>query len=299
VRVVVTGSTGLIGSALTADLRADGHEVVRLVRRTPTGPDERFWDPARAGLDPAALAGADAVVHLAGAGIGDRRWTEARRRQLVSSRVDSTVLLARALADMAVKPGAFVCGSAIGIYGNRGDEVLTEQSTLGADFLAELCWRWEGATAPAADAGIRTVSVRSGIVLSARGGALGRQLPLFRLGLGGRLGSGEQWTSWVSITDEVRAIRFAVEEQSVAGPMNVVAPEPVTNRDLSAALGRAVHRPAVLAVPPFALRLALGRDLVDVALLASQRVRPAVLEGAGFSFRHPEIASALSAVLGS
>jgi uncharacterized protein (TIGR01777 family) len=299
VRVVVTGSTGLIGSALTADLRADGHDVVRLVRRSPTGPDERFWDPGQSLLDPAGLAGAEAVVHLAGAGIGDRRWTKARRRVLVSSRVDSTALLARTLADMAAKPSVFVCASAIGIYGSRGDEVLTEKSALGSDFLADLCRQWEGATAPAAEAGIRTVSVRSGIVLSARGGALGRQLPLFRVGLGGRLGSGEQWTSWVSITDEVRAVRFALDDAAVSGPMNVAAPAPVTNREFTAALGRAVHRPARLVVPPFALRLVFGRDLVDVALLASQRVQPAVLQGAGFAFRHADVASALGAVLGS
>jgi uncharacterized protein (TIGR01777 family) len=299
VRVAVTGSTGLVGSALTASLAADGHEVVRIVRRPPAGPSECFWDPANGVIEDEALGGVEGVVHLAGAGIGDRRWTPARRRELVSSRVDSTRLVARTLADMQVEPSVFVSASAIGIYGNRGDEVLTETSDLGDDFLADLCRQWEQATGPAAEAGVRTVHPRSGIVLSSKGGALGRQLPLFRLGLGGRLGSGRQWTSWVSIEDEVRALRFALEHQGVTGPMNVVAPAPVTNRDFTAALGRALRRPAAMAVPPFALRLALGRELVDVALLASQRVRPATLETAGFRFAHPDIDSALAAVLGT
>lgn len=296
-RVAVTGSTGLIGSALVDALRADTHEVLRLVRRPPAAEDERAWDPAKGALDPALLSGTDAVVHLAGAGIGDRRWTSARRRELVSSRVDSTALLARSMASMATPPSVLLSASAIGVYGDRGDEVLTEQSALGAGFLAELCRLWERAADPAARAGIRTVQARSGIVLSAHGGALGRQLPLFRLGLGGRLGSGEQWTSWVSLDDEVRALCFALEHDSVSGPVNVAAPAPVRNRDLTRALGRALHRPAVLAVPALALRLAFGRALADEALLASQRLRPAVLEKAGFTFGHGDIDTALGALL--
>jgi uncharacterized protein len=299
VRVAVTGSTGLIGSELLGALRSAGHDTVRLVRRPPAAEDERHWDPARGILDPSCLAGVDAVVHLAGAGIGERRWTAARRRVLVSSRVDSTALLARAIANMEAPPSVLVCASAIGIYGDRGDEVLTEESAPGTGFLAELCRQWEGAASPAAGAGIRTVHTRSGIVLSARGGALRRQLPLFRLGLGGRLGSGAQWTSWVTLHDEVRALRFALEHDSVSGPVNVTAPAPVTNRDFTAALGRVLHRPAVLAVPAFALRLALGRGVADEAVLASQRVRPAALEEAGFGFDHGEIGPALAALLPS
>lgn len=301
-RVAVSGSSGLIGSALTRALESDGHDVVRLVRRPPgaggsTGSAVRPWDPVTGVLDLGALQGLEAVVHLAGAGIGDRRWTAARRRELVSSRVDSTALLVESMGTMARPPSVFVCASAVGIYGDRGDEALAEDSRPGTGFLAELCVRWEQAAARAADAGIRTVSVRSGIVLSAEGGALGRQLPLFRLGLGGRLGSGRQWTSWVSMEDEVRVLRFALEHEAVSGPVNAVAPHPVTNGEFTAALGRALGRPTVLAVPPFALRLALGRQLVGEALLASQRVHPAVLEGAGFSFRHPEVDSAMRAVL--
>jgi uncharacterized protein (TIGR01777 family) len=295
--VAVTGSTGLIGSALVEELRSAGHEVVRLVRRVPGEEDERWWDPDKSSLDPGVLAAVDAVVHLAGAGIGDRRWSAARRRQLVSSRVDSTALLAGAMATSESPPSVLLCASAVGIYGDRGDEILTEQSAPGTGFLAELCRQWEQAAAPAATAGIRIVQARSGIVLSARGGALGRQLPLFRLGLGGRLGSGGQWTSWVSLEDEVRALRFALEHGTVSGPVNVASPAPVTNRDFTAALGRALHRPAVLAVPAFALRLAVGRGLADEALLASQRVRPAVLEAAGFSFAHEDLAAALDASL--
>jgi uncharacterized protein (TIGR01777 family) len=294
--VAVTGSTGLIGSGLVSALRDGEHETLRFVRQAPASEDERWWDPARGVLDPADLTGVDAVVHLAGAGIGERRWTEARGPGPVSSRVDSTQLLARTVADMKTPPSVLVCASAVGVYGDRGDEVLTEESGPGAGFLAELCRQWEGAAAPAAAAGVRTVWARSGIVLSARGGALGRQLPLFRLGLGGRLGSGAQWTSWVSLRDELRALRFALEHDSVSGPMNVAAPAAVTNRDFTAALGRALHRPAALAVPAFALRLALGRGLVDEALLASQRVRPAALEAAGFRFDHEDLDGALAAI---
>lgn len=296
-RVAVTGSTGLIGSALVEALRSTDHTVLRLVRRKPAAEDERAWDPEDASLDPAVLTGVDAVVHLAGAGIGDRRWTAARRHELVSSRVGSTALLARAIADMATPPSLLLCASAIGIYGDRGDEVLTERSAPGSGFLAELCQRWEEAAAPAAAAGVRTVQARSAIVLSDRGGALGRQLPLFRLGLGGRLGSGAQWTSWVSLDDEVRALCFVVENEEISGPVNVAGPEPVRNSEFTAALGRALHRPAALTVPAFALRLALGRGLVEEALLASQRVRPAVLEAAGFTFAHVDIDTAFAALL--
>ena len=296
-QVVVSGSSGLVGRALCRRLADEGHTVRPLVRR-PAAAGELSWDPATATLDPAGLAGADAVVHLGGAGIGDRRWSADRRRLLVDSRVRPTALLATTMAGLDGGPGVLVCASAVGVYGDRGDEVLTESSGPGSGFLADLCRDWEEAAAPARVAGLRTVHLRSGIVLSASGGALAKQLPLFRLGLGGRLGTGRQWTSWVSIDDEVAAIVHALADATLSGPVNVTAPQPVTNADFTAAVGHALHRPAVLAVPAPALRLVLGRGLVDEAVLASQRALPAALEAAGFSFRHPSLPDALAAVLG-
>lgn len=295
-RVAMSGASGLIGSALCRALVGRGDEVVRLVRRRAAS-GEAGWDPAAGRLDVAGLSGVEAVVHLAGAGIADRRWSGQRRLELVSSRVDSTALLARSLIGLDPPPRLLMSASAIGIYGDRGDEVLDESSAPGAGFLADLCRRWEQAAAPAAAAGIRTITLRSGIVLSASGGALGRQLPLFRVGLGGPLGSGRQWTSWISMEDEVGAVLHLLDHDGPSGPVNAVAPQPVTNRDFSAALGRALHRPARLAVPAPALRLALGRQLVDEALLSSQRVLPAALQSAGYRFAHPDIDTALVAVL--
>jgi uncharacterized protein (TIGR01777 family) len=295
VRVVVTGSGGLVGRALVSSLRAAGHDATALVRRAP-GPDERPWDPDRGILDGAALEGADAVVHLAGAGIGDRRWTPARRDLLVSSRVASTSLLARTLAGLRRPPPVLVGASAVGYYGSRGDEALTEDSGPGGGFLAELCAAWEQAARPAADCGVRVVHLRSGIVLSTDGGALARQLPLFRLGLGGRLGSGRQWISWISLPDEIDVIVHALHHESVRGPLNATAPAPVRNAQFTASLARALRRPAILAVPAPLLRLALGRDLAEEAVLASQRVLPAKLEGTRFAFRHPDLTSAFAAL---
>lgn len=297
-RVVVTGSSGLIGSALCQALERRGDEVVRLVR-APARRGEASWDPSSHTLDGGALGGIEAAVHLSGAGIGDRRWTPARRGLLVSSRVDSTALLAATLAGLDPRPRVLVNASAVGVYGDGGDEELTESSPTGSGFLADLCRRWEAATAPAVAAGIRTVCLRSGIVLSRAGGALARQLPLFRLGLGGRLGSGRQWVSWISITDEVDAVLRVLDDETLAGAVNAVAPQPVTNAAFTAALGRAVHRPAVLAVPAPVLRLALGRELVDEVLLAGQRATPAALERSGFAFSHPDVDTALAAVLAS
>ncbi len=295
-RVVVSGSSGLIGSALCRALEGSGHDVVRLVRRTPR-PGESSWDPPAGTIDTAGLGRIDGVVHLAGAGIGDRRWSPARRRLLVASRVGTTALLARTLARLDPVPRVLLNASATGFYGDRGDEVLNEESPAGTGFLADLCRQWEQAVAPAAEAGIRSVRLRSGIVLSAAGGALARQLPLFRLGLGGRLGNGRQWTSWVSGEDWVRAALFLLEHDTLAGPVNMVAPEPVTNGVFTSALGRSLHRPAVLPVPATALRVVFGRGLVDEALLASQRVHPVALEAAGFAFRHRDIDTALPAIL--
>lgn len=296
-RVVVTGSTGLIGAAVVAALQDRGDEVVRLVRRAPARPGEHRWDPATGQLDPEALVGADAIVNLAGAGIGDHRWTPTRKAEIRDSRLRSTALLAEAVAGAPAPCAVMVSGSAIGFYGDRGDEQLDETSGPGDDFLARLCQDWEAATAPAAAAGTRVVTLRTGIVLSGRGGALARQLPLFRLGLGGRLGDGHQWFSWISLDDEVGAILHVLDTPDVSGPVNATAPAPVTNAEFTRALAAAVHRPAVFAVPRLALELALGRELSTVALLASQRVTPARLAGSGYRFTHPEVGAALRAAL--
>ena len=278
-RVAVTGSHGLIGSALAARLESEGHTVVRVGRGEP------------------AFEGVDAVVNLAGAGIGDRRWSEARRRELDASRVALTERLSRYLASLAPPPAVLVSASAVGYYGDRGDEVLTEPSGPGTGFLASLCQRWEGATRAAADAGVRVVHLRSGVVLAREGGALRRQLLLFRLGLGGRLGSGRQFVSWVALDDEVRAIESLLTSD-VHGAVNLTAPLPVTNAEFTIVLGRALRRPAKLAVPAFALRLVLGGGLADELVLASQRAVPAVLHAAGFSFGYPTLDAALAHTLG-
>jgi uncharacterized protein (TIGR01777 family) len=298
VRVVVTGSSGLIGRALVARLTADGHRVCVLVRRSP-GPGEARWDPGQGQIDADVFDGAEAVVHLAGAGIGDKRWTTARKDIILRSRVDSTALLCRWLAGLDRRPSVVVSASAIGYYGDRGDEELTERSGPGTGFQVEVCRRWEEATAPAEAAGIRVVHLRSAVVLARHGGALGRQLPLFRAGLGATLGSGRQWLSWISLRDEVGAIVHAMADTSLVGPLNASAPTPVTNREFTKELGRALHRPAVLGAPPFALRLALGRQLVDELLLGSLRVVPARLADAGYTFDDPALEGALRQTLGT
>lgn len=296
-RVVVTGASGLVGTALVTALERRGDQVVRLVRREARGGDERRWDPAAGRLDPDALHGADAVVHLAGAGIGDQRWTAHRKAEIRDSRIRGTSLLAEAIAAAPTPVPVWVSGSAVGWYGDRGDEELDEDSRPGSDFLAGLCRDWEAATAPAEAAGTRVALLRTGIVLSPAGGALARQLPLFRLGLGGHLGDGRQWVSWIALPDQIGAILHALDHPDLAGPFNATAPNPVTNADLTAALAGAVHRPAVLAVPRLALHVALGRELTDVALLASQRVRPARLLASGYRFAHPDVGPALRALL--
>lgn len=278
--VTVSGSSGLIGTALVRALRADGHQVVRLVRGEPDGPDEARWDPY-GHVDPAAVESADAVVHLAGAPIG-RRWTPAFKRKARDSRVLGTRTLAEAIAAADRKPDVFVSGSAIGYYGDTGDRETDEDAPLGGGFLAGLVRDWEAAAAPAADAGVRVVHPRTGIVLSRNGGMLGQILPLFKLGLGGRLGDGRQWTSWISLHDEVAALRFLIDND-LDGPVNLTAPEPVTNAEFTRALGKALGRPAVLPVPRAALRLALG-EFADEGPLISQRVVPHRLQKAGFRF---------------
>lgn len=296
-QIAITGATGLIGTALSRSLQADGHEVVPVVRR-PVSDGERAvrWDPATATIDGPALEGVDAVVHLAGAGIGDRRWDDAYRREILDSRVRGTELLVGALARLERRPSVLVSGSAIGFYGDTGDAVVDESAPPGDDFLAEVCAQWEAAADDAVSAGIRVAKLRTGIVLDRTGGALKKMLPLFRLGAGGRMGDGRQWWSWITIDDEVAAIRWLLDHD-ISGPVNAVAPSPVTNRDFTSALAHAVHRPAIFPVPAFGPRLLLGRDLADALLFTSQRVVPRVLTDSGFVFAQPTIDDALAAVL--
>lgn len=296
VRIAVTGSHGFIGSALVASLRERGHTVARIVRSGAAAGDIE-WDPSAARLDAQALAGIDGAVNLAGAPIGDKRWTAERKQEIRSSRVESTALLAARMAELPTRPAVLVSGSAIGFYGNRGDTELDEDSAPGSDFLAELCRQWEAATAPAEEAGIRVVHARTGIVLGAEGGMLKKLLPLFRLGLGGKMGSGTSYQSWISLEDEVAAIVYALETASLAGATNLTAPTPVTNATLTETLGRVLHRPAVVPAPRVAMAAALGPELVDVMLLASQRVLPTKLLAEGFEFRHPDLEGALQAAV--
>jgi uncharacterized protein (TIGR01777 family) len=297
VTVLVTGSSGLIGSALVTNLRAAGRDVRRLVRRAPTAPDEFRWDPDRHEIDDSALDGVDAVVHLAGAGIGDRRWTEAHKDLVRRSRVDGTATLVDAIVRRSDRPAVLLSGSAVGWYGDTGEEAVDETAPVGQGFLAEVVRQWEAGTQPAADAGVRVVKLRTGIVLSPEGGALGKVLPLFKLGLGGKLGSGRQWMSWIALPDQIAAMRFLLDRTDIEGPVNVTAPEPVRNRDYTKAVARAVHRPALAIVPPVALRAALG-GFADEGVLISQRVVPARLEQAGFSFTYDDVDAALTALLG-
>jgi uncharacterized protein (TIGR01777 family) len=295
VRVVVSGSHGLIGSALLARLSNAGHEVVRLVRSGPaTG--QIAWDPETGQLDAGALAQVDAVVNLAGAGIGDHRWTDEYKRQILESRVRSTKLLAEAIAGQDPGPRVLLSASAIDYYGARDDEVLDEASPSGTSFLAGVCREWEAATAPAESAGARVVHFRTGIVLSRDGGALKKLLRLFKLGLGGRFGSGRQWMSWISIDDEVRAIEHLLASD-VAGAVNLTAPSPVTNADFTKILGRVLDKPTVVPVPRFGPSLLVGREAAETLLYTGQRVVPRVLQADGFQFTHPELEPALRAVL--
>jgi len=293
--VAVTGASGLIGSALVPALAAHGHRVLRLVRRAPAV-GEAHWNPMRAELDPHVLEGVDAVVHLAGESLAAGRWTHARKHRILDSRVRGTRLLAETLARMSPRPAVLVSMSAVGIYGNRGNELLDETSAPGADFLATVCIEWERAADAAANAGVRVVHPRLGPVLAAQGGALAKMLPAFRLGIAGPLGGGRQWMSWIALDDAVAALIAAVASSALSGPVNVVAPDPVTNAEFTRTLARLLHRPALLPVPAFALQLAFGK-LADAALLASQRVRPAALERAGFHFVHPALGEALRAAI--
>jgi uncharacterized protein len=295
--IAITGSRGLVGSALVPALARAGHHPVRLVRGAPAGTDELGWDPDKGAIDAAGLEGIGAVVHLAGAGIGDKRWTPARKRLILESRTKGTGLLARTLAGLTHPPSALVSASAIGYYGNRGDEPLDEQSAPGDDFVASVCVQWEAATAPAADAGLRVARVRSGIVLGREGGVLPRLLLPFRLGLGGRTASGRQYMSWISIDDEVRAILHALTQDGVAGPVNLTAPAPITNDEFTKTLGRVVRRPTVIPTPLSPLRVRYGSELVQHLLVEGQRVLPTRLQATGYTFEHPTLEEALRAAL--
>ncbi|MEP6760252.1 MAG: TIGR01777 family oxidoreductase [Sporichthyaceae bacterium] len=296
-KVALTGASGLLGPHLIRSLRDDGHEVLRLVRRVPTAADEVQWDPDTGEVDLAALTGVDAVIHLAGANIGGRPWTPAYRHTVLDSRVSGTRTIASALARLDPRPRVLLSASGVGYYGGHGDEILDETSPTGDGYIAHVAARWEAETATAAAAGVRVVTMRTGVVVSGRGGALGRLIPLFRLGLGGRLGSGRQWWSWIGLHDYVRAVRFLLDRDDISGPVNVCAPEPVTNSEFTKTLARAVHRPAFLAVPGVLLQLPLRDFAKD--LLAGQRVVPARLLEAGFRFDHPDLASALHAEFAS
>jgi hypothetical protein len=292
VRVAVAGSSGLIGTALVPELRNAGHEVLRLVRRAPAGPDERGWDPPAGTIAAGALDGVDAVVNLCGAGVADRRWTHARKQVLLDSRVEPTEVLAAAVADAGIP--LLVNASAVGWYGDTGDREVDETEPAGGGFLAALCRQWEAAADRAREAGVRVVHLRVGHVLAADGGLLARLRPLYRLGLGGRLGNGRQYMPWIHLSDVVSAIRFVLTDGSVSGPVNLSAPAPVTNAELTRALARALHRPAPWMVPRFALRIVIG-EVAD-EILFGQRVLPRALLDAGFTFRHTEIDEALAAL---
>lgn len=296
--IAISGASGMIGAALAESLRASGNRVAALVRRSPAaGADEIAWDPAAGTVDAASLEGIDAIVHLAGAGIGDRRWTDERKKLIYDSRIDGTKLLASAAAGLNRTPGVFVCGSAIGFYGSRGDDPITEATSRGTGFLADLVADWEAAAAPSVKAGIRTPLARTGLVMSPTGGALQKQLPLFKLGLGGRLGPGTQWLPWISLRDEVKALSYLITSD-LDGPVNLTAPAPVTNDDFTTTLGRVLSRPTLLPVPMLGPKLLFGAEMVTEALLASARVLPEVLNSSDFTFDDPSLEQGLRAMLG-
>ncbi len=292
-RVAVTGASGLIGTALVAHLRGLGHEVLRLVRHPAGAPDEVTWDPAAGTVDLGRLAGTQAVVHLAGAGVGDHRWTAAYRTVILDSRVQGTDTIARAVAELNPAPAVLVSASAIGFYGDTGDRVVDETAPRGAGFLAEVVEAWEAAAEPARAAGVRVVHPRSGLVMARSGGAWGRMLPLFRLGLGGRLGNGRQYWSYITLEDEVRALTHLLDSE-LAGPVNLTAPNPATNAEITKAMSAALHRPALLPVPAIALKTVLGEFSSEV--LGSIRARPTRLVADGFIFRHPDLVTAVATV---
>lgn len=296
-KILVTGASGLIGTALIPALKNEGHIVLQLVRQKEQANDTKiFWNPEAQGIDAAALEGVEAVVHLAGENIAEGSWTAEKKKRIRESRVKGTTFISETLAGLQAKPKVLVAASAIGIYGNRGAERLDETSAAGDDFLSEVCREWEMATRAASAAGVRVVNLRFGIVLSKEGGALAKMLTPFRLGVGGRVGDGKQYMSWIALDDAVGAIRYALEDEKMSGAVNVVAPQPVTNNEFTKALGGALSRPTIFPVPAFALRLAFG-EMADALLLSGARVEPAKLIQAGYKFQYPELNGALSHLL--
>lgn len=292
-RIAIAGSSGLIGSALVESLRSDGHEVLRLVRRPATAPTEVTWNPAKGEIDLAALAGVDALINLAGAGVGDHRWTAKYKNTILQSRVTSTETIAKAAAELKV--AVLINASAIGWYGDTGTSEVDEAAPCASGFLPDVVRQWEAATKPAVDAGVRVVLARTGLVMAAKGGAWAKMLPLFKLGLGGKLGSGKQSWSFITLADEVSALKFLLTNERLSGPVNLTAPDPATNAEITKALGKALRRPTLFPAPAFALKLVLGEFSQEV--LGSNRVVPAKLLAAGFTFAHPEIESATRTLL--
>ncbi len=289
-RIAVTGASGLIGTALVGHLRSEGHTVQRLVRRTPVSPDEVQWDPTTGFVDLEPLRGVDAIIHLAGAGVGDKRWTKKYKSEILNSRLLGTTAIAKAVSEL--QPQVFISSSAIGWYGESGNRAVVESDRAGDDFLAAVCREWESAADLAEN--VRTVKVRTGLVLDPTGGALGKMLPLFRFGLGGKLGSGRQWWSWITLRDYIRAIDFVLTND-ISGPVNFTSPNPVTNQEFTSALARAMRRPALLPAPAIALKIALGGFSIEI--LGSKKVQPQVLQDAGFEWEFPHITNALSALV--
>jgi uncharacterized protein (TIGR01777 family) len=295
-KILISGSHGLVGSALIQSLEAQGQEVFRLVRYAPNSRSEIEWSPDRYSIALARIEGFDAVVSLAGESIAEGRWTDEKKRRIRESRVKGTKLLGDALANLTAPPRTFICASAIGYYGNRGDELLTEESARGDDFLSDVCAEWEQATSLAADKGIRVVNSRFGIILDQEGGALKKMLPPFRMGVGGKLGSGKQWMSWITLDDVVGALNFALTNEAVRGPVNYVAPNPVTNVEFTKTLGKVLSRPTLFPVPAFAIKPLFG-EMGEALLLGSQRVKPTRLEQAAYEFKHAQLEQGLRAVL--
>jgi uncharacterized protein (TIGR01777 family) len=294
-KVAITGASGLVGSALIPILKSMGAQITRMVRSKPK-PGELEWHPNQDELSPASLAGFDTIINLAGENIAGGRWTDDQKRKIRDSRINGTHLLSEAIAKLSPKPRVFICASATGIYGDRDDEVLDEQSESGGGFLAGVCREWEEATKPAIEAGIRVVHLRLGPILAREGGMLAKLLTPFKMGMGGKVGSGRQYISWIAIDDVIQAIKLAIEDASIHGALNVVSPNPVTNEEFTKTLGHVLNRPTALAIPPFAARLAFG-EMADEMLLASQKVIPKKLADAGFVFRYPELEPTLKHLL--
>jgi uncharacterized protein (TIGR01777 family) len=295
-KILISGSHGLVGTALIKALETEGHEIFRLVRHYPNSEAEIEWSPDRYSIQLARIEGFDAVVNLAGESIAEGRWTDEKKRRIRESRVKGTKLLGDALANLTKPPKTFICASAIGYYGNRGDETLTESSAPGDDFLAEVCVEWEKATALATEKGIRVVNARFGVILDAHGGALAKMLPPFRMGIGGKIGSGKQWMSWIALEDVVGALKFVLANETLSGPVNFVAPNPVTNAEFTNTLGKALSRPTLFPIPAFGVRLLFG-EMADALLLSSQRVEPQRLKATGYEFQYSQLQTVLSHAL--